>query len=454
MEDSNIVRALLAAKKLPTIENINDFKQKQLVSVNKKAETQKGASVEILTNIPYSGQKIEPSHFVKYFRNRFIFYRNLFLARPELSNICSISKLQSNEKAVIVASIFDMKKLPTGSIKLILEDLTGQVQAIISSKNQDLIALAKSFTLDEILAFKGTFGKGTFFVDEIIWPDIPPKRRATVEEEVYLVCASDLHIGSNKFLQKPYEKFVKWLNGKYGNAKQKELAKKVKYVVFTGDIVDGIGIYPGQEKELTITDIYKQYDSAAKFLSQISSEINIIIQPGNHDAIRLCEPQPIYWKDLAAPLYDLPNVFLAPNPSYVRIHAIDGPGVELLLYHGYSFDYFVDAIEALREAGGYSAADKLWEFLLKRRHLAPTYGSTLALPLETDPLVINKVPDIAISGHIHKSKIGQYRGVLTISSSCFQDTTTFQLRMGHTPTPGKIPIVNLKTGAAKTLLFA
>jgi len=34
----------------------------------------------------------------------------------------------------------------------------------------------------------------------------------------------------------------------------------VKYILVAGDIVDGIGIYPNQEKELVVKDVYKQYE--------------------------------------------------------------------------------------------------------------------------------------------------------------------------------------------------
>jgi len=249
-------------------------------------------------------------------------------------------------------------------------------------------------------------------------------------------------VGSRMFLPKTLNKFLKWLNGNYDNARQRAIADKTKYIVVCGDIVDGVGIYPSQEKELKITDIYKQYDVTAKLFSKISDDKQVIMIPGNHDAMRIEEHQPRLYKDLATPLYELPNVHMAPNPANVIIHKKDNfPGVHLLMYHGYSFDYFVENIASLREAGGYDAADKLWEFLLK------------ALPMNEDPLLIREVPDIAISGHIHKSKIGSYKGVQTISCSCFQDTTSFQQRMGHHPNPGVVPLVNLQTGKAWSLRF-
>jgi DNA polymerase II small subunit len=458
--ESEIIQRLIESGELPTPDKIKALLQAQQqdavsITIKKTKVVDKDSSVEILTKDTYVGKKYKVNDFTEYFRNRYTFYKNLISNRPEFSNATSIGRLQQGDKATIIAAVFDIRKLPTGTMKLVLEDLTGQITAIISSKkDQEVLDKVKQLIPDEVLAFKGAVGKGVFFVDDLFWPDIPVKQRNLTKDEVYVAFSGDIHVGSKSFLPKDLNKFVSWLQGKRGNPRQRRIAAKTKYVTILGDVVDGVGIFPSQEKELDINDIYKQYDVAAKYLAEIPSDKHILVIPGNHDALRICEPQPALYKDLAAPLYDLPNVIMLPNPSTVKLHKQDDfPGVDILMYHGYSFDSFVDSVEALRLAGGYDAADKLWEFLLKRRHLAPTYGATLALPIEQDPLLITTVPDIAASGHIHKSKIGMYRGVRTISGSCWQDKTTFQLRMGHNPTPGLVPMVNLKTGHAWQLKF-
>ena len=72
----------------------------------------------------------------------------------------------------------------------------------------------------------------------------------------------------------------------------REIAGKVKYLLIAGDIVDGVGVYPGQAKELSIRDVHKQYNFAAKYLEKIPNYIEIVISPGNHDASRKALPQP------------------------------------------------------------------------------------------------------------------------------------------------------------------
>jgi DNA polymerase II small subunit len=339
-------------------------------------------------------------------------------------------------------------------MKLTLEDLSGSITAFMSAKNPELVQTMQHLTFDEVLAFKGSSGKNVFFVDDVIWPDIPQKTMPTCSDDVYVAFTGDIHSGSNMFMPAEFGKFVSWLRGEYGSPAQREVAQKTKYVFFLGDTVDGVGIYPEQQKELQISDIYKQYELVAKYLEQIPSDKHLILIPGNHDAMRLCEPQPVLYRDYAEPIYKLPNVTCVSNPAVVKVHARDDfPGINILLYHGYSFDYFVDSVEALRLAGGYDVPDKIWEFLLKRRHLAPTYGSTLALPLADDPLLIRQVPDVVASGHIHKAKIGAYKGVTSISGSCWQSKTVFQERVGHHPDPAFVPLLSLKTGKTNMLQF-
>ena len=102
--------------------------------------------------------------------------------------------------------------------------------------------------------------------EDIIFPEVgrkPPKR---ANEPIYAVLTSDIHVGSTKFNKKAFKNFIQWLRGKYGSPSMQEIAGRVKYVLVAGDIVDGIGIYPDQQKELTIRNIHKQYNFAAKYL--------------------------------------------------------------------------------------------------------------------------------------------------------------------------------------------
>ncbi len=449
MDRQQAIKTILAQGDLPTLDNISKLISTPVVSGDDST------SVKVI-NFDYSPRKLTSADFIALTRAKYSALKNLLLKRSETQDATSISKGRTlfGEKTTIITAVSDIHAFHTGTIALQLEDFSGQTKAIISGKNPELVEKAKFIALDEVIAFKGTFTKSFFMVKDIIWPDVPIKKPVKYPEDVYVAFSGDIHAGSDMFLPDELNKFIKWLRGEEGTAEQKAMAKKTKYVFLVGDIVDGIGIYPGQEKELEILELGAQFQEVAKYLKQIPQDKQIIICPGNHDGTRIAEPQPPLDKKFAAPLYELPNVTMVTNPAIVNIHAVNGyAGVNVLMYHGYSFDGLVNQVEGLREVGGYDKPDEIMKFVLKRRHLAPIYGSTLQLPLKQDPLVINSLPDVLVTGHLHKVGIGNYKGILTIGASCWQAMTSFMEKVGHHPEPGKVPVLNLRTWKVKLLEF-
>ena len=319
-----------------------------------------------------------------------------------------------------------------------------------------MFKLAGDIVNDEVLGISGSNGDKIVFANKVHFPDIPlHKELKKAPKEAYAIFLSDMHLASDHFLPEKFQKFIDWLQGKVGSDSQKIIASKVKYLFIIGDLIDGIGIYPGQEDELTINDLTKQYEAVADYLIQIPSHIQIIICPGNHDGVRLAEPQPVLYKDLAKSLWDISNVTMVTNPAYINIPASEGfPGFDVLMYHGYSFDYYVANVDSIRNNGGYDRGDLIMKFLLQKRHLAPSHTSTVYIPETThDPLVIKDVPDFFVTGHIHKSTAANYRNITLISGSCWQSTTPFQEKVGHHPEPARVPVVNLQTREVKIMRF-
>ena len=396
--------------------------------------------------------------FVDYFNNRYQSIENLLKGRQEMSNATSISRALSKktkESLSIIGLVSNKQYTKNNNLMLTIEDPTGSINVLVSKNKAELFRAAGSIVLDEIIGISGVSGEKIIFANNILWPDIPAGELKRCEDEVYCAFLSDLHVGSSKFLPDEFNKFLGWINGEVGNEQQKNIAKNVKYIFIVGDLVDGCGIYPEQDKELEIPDIYAQYRECARLLRKIPPHIPLIVCPGNHDAVRVAEPQPVLPKTFAAPLHEMPNTILVSNPAMINIHSSDGfSGFDVLLYHGYSFDHFVAEVDYLRNNGGYDRADLIMKFLLQRRHLAPTHTSTLYIPdIRKDYLVIEKVPDFFVSGHIHKSINANYKNVTMICGSCWQSKTAFQEKVGHNPEPSRVPVVNLKTREVKILKF-
>ena len=464
-EQADKIFSLLKTKKtedlVVTEEDLNKLfsKQKTGQAAERKQEKSLIANVKIITSYKDDSKKREASDFVDYFNIRYRAIEKILKQHQELKNTVSISKIlnKKDKEAISIIGIVSSKQVTkNGNLLLMLEDPTGQRRVLVNKNKPTLFNEAKDIVLDEVIGIVGVNVDTLMFANNVIWPEVPTSKELTkAPEEKYAIFLSDLHVGSSKFLPEDFEKFLKWINCEMGNEQQRHIAKNVEYIFIAGDLVDGVGIYPGQDTELLIKDIYEQYKACAEYLKQIPSHIPLIICPGNHDALRISEPQPILSKEYAKPLHELSNVIMVSNPSLVNINSSENfSGFDVMMYHGYSFDHYVAEVDSLRSQGGYDRADLIMKFLLKRRHLAPTHTSTLYVPdTKKDPLVIEKVPDFFLSGHIHKSVTANYRNTTLICGSCWQGKTLFQEKVGHNPEPSRVPIVNLQTRDVKILKF-
>ncbi len=413
---------------------------------------------EIIYSYNEPSRKRTFEDFVGYFNSRFREISDMLKARAELQRATSISRvLQKKEKssAAIIGLIYEKSTTKNGNILLTIEDPTGFIKALVSKNKPEIFQIAKDACLDEVVGIEGTYDN-ILFVNNFLLPDVPlTKEYKKSPNEEYMVIVGDPQVGGKKFLEKEFTKLLLWLNGKVGNDEQKRIASKVKYAIFPGDLVEGVGVYPEQEKDLEIMDIQEQYEKFAEYLRQIPESIEIILCPGNHDAGRLAEPQPLLYKDFAKSLWEMPNVTIVSNPSIVRIGKSEGfDGFDILLYHGASMFYYAGEVDSIRSRGGILRADLIMKYFLQRRHLAPTHASTVYIPEpEKDPLVISKVPDFLITGHVHIVLSSNYRNTTLINASAWTGITENQIRRGLEPQPARLPIVNLKTREVKIMNF-
>ena len=381
--------------------------------------------------------------FIKLFIDRFENLRKILKnQRREIANIIPINKInKANVKIIqIIGIIKEVRNTKNGHRLIEIEDDTGSAVAIALKNNPEVFQIAREIVLDEVVGIIGQLSKNgdLLVIQNIIYPDISIQNsRHKSEEPICAAFLSDIHIGSKEFLEKQWLSFIKWVNGQMGNSRQREVAGKIKYIVIPGDVVDGIGIYPNQEKELLITNLYKQYEVLADYINKIPEHISIIIQPGNHDAVRQAEPQPAFEKEIQN-LFSGNDITFVGNPCYFSIH-----GIEVLSYHGQSLLDFATNIQHLK----YNDPVEIMKIMLKKHHLAPSYGGYTPLaPEHKDYMIIDKIHDIFVTGHVHLATVGEYRGVKLINASSWQSQTSYQKMLNFIPDPAKIPIVNLKSG--------
>ncbi|HUT27864.1 MAG TPA: DNA-directed DNA polymerase II small subunit [Methanomassiliicoccales archaeon] len=400
--------------------------------------------VEVLRDITSHSECLASVEgFARYFQDRYASLRQILLRRMELAGAQTIQRVldpnrtsDSNKEIKVIGMVNEVRTTRSGEMILDIEDDTARCTVMVP-KDHKLIQ--DSVLQDEVV---GIIGKLTqkdrkIILKKLVRPDVPI--RSGMEENdstTQVAFMSDVHIGSNTFLEERWRNMISWL-------KDEAEDLNLQYIVIPGDCVDGVGIFPGQEEELLIEDIIDQYKALAEHLKEVPDNIRIVMQPGNHDMVRPAEPQPALNGEVSR-LFDS-NIMQIGNPAYLRIE-----GRTILSYHGKSFDDMVNGIKGL----SYSQPLKAMEEMLKRRHLAPTYGGkTPFAPERRDYLVIDEVPDIFVTGHVHGAGVSSYNGIRLINASTWQDQTSFQKMHNFVPDPAKLTLVNLGTGKPSLAAF-
>ncbi len=372
--------------------------------------------------------------FKKLFQDRYSHLLGIARQRPDSKNITTIEsgKEMRDRDYKIAGLVSSRNSRKGGGVELVLDDPTGTAKLYCGEEVADS-ALALPF--DSLVVAEVGLGKtGQLYARNLVLPDIPTRKAIGSSRRVYAVMLSDLHIGSKFFLADDFSRFLAWLNGKLGDL---DIVERIRYVIVAGDIVDGVGVYPGQEFQLSERNLRRQYAMAREFLEQVPKHMKLILVPGNHDPVRQALPQPAVSADVATPLYELENAVHLGGPANMKLD-----GVSFLIYHGRSLDDVIATVPDLT----YDRPVQAMEVLLKARHLAPTYGKRTALsPEARDMLVIDPVPDVFHAGHVHTLDVGSYRGTLVVNSGTFQGQTPFQANMGLDPICSIVPILNLST---------
>ena len=389
--------------------------------------------------------------FVLHFRNRLEKISKILRTRTSENGITTINRIKSSldrRKTRVIGMVESKRQTQKGNYSFELEDETGMIKCIVSTRDKKMWEEAQDLWLDEVLAVDGAYANGLFLVESLVFPDVPIRPKKTLgnlQQDVGIAFMSDLHVGSRFFMQKEFEKALEFFNGVVEGEEEKRISKTIKYLIIAGDVVDGVGVYPSQEKQLVTKNIFEQYSLLGEYLKSIPDDIQVVIAPGNHDAVRDAEPQPSLPSEFVESFSE-PNFHFVPNPCYLDIH-----GIKILIYHGTSADALISNSEGLGDA--FEHTEKIAVEMLRRRHLSPLYGEKPMIPSREDGMVVDEIPDIFHFGHLHRNCLYEYNGTVIINSGTWQSMTDYEEKMGRKPTPCLLPVYNIRAGSAKILDF-
>ena len=170
-------------------------------------------------------------------------------------------------EVTLVGLVSETRWARSGNFNFVIEDETMQIRCSLKppSGASNLHPALDGLMNDDVVGVSGHFLIGErnplFLANDIHMPPLGRHSKATASEDEAVSAAflSDVHVGSKTFLAPQWEKMIEWF-------RTDPLARTVKYFVLSGDGVDGVGIYPGQQRHLAITDLFNQYGELARLL--------------------------------------------------------------------------------------------------------------------------------------------------------------------------------------------
>lgn len=423
MLDENAVKSILADRKDVEIKRSIETPAKDVDS-----------NIEVDRSLTYDPSiyktKSTVEDFVNLYRSRFKAIHRLFSREMEdrVIEIDNYAELNAsnyqNQEISVIGMVFRKSLSKNDNLVLDLEIASPDFQSfgyrkfVVGKDHPNYREYRDNVLEDDVIRVRAKWIGTLGIVKDISYPDLnasPPF--PNIQEDISIMYISDLHFGSKHVNHKAIRNLLNFLKDPLD-----PISKRVKYLVIIGDNVEGIGVYPGQERELEIMDIEKQYREFNKFLEEIPDHIETVFIPGNHDATRRNEPTELILQDLI-----WVDTYSLPNPVYVKIH-----GIEHLIYHGTSLDSYINTIPGM----SYDEAKRAAIEMLKRRHLSSIVNGNPIAPISEDFLVIRRLPHVLNLGHIHKAFVATHKKTYIFNPGTFQNQTPFQSKVGLNPDVG------------------
>ncbi|MCS7122611.1 MAG: metallophosphoesterase, partial [Candidatus Micrarchaeota archaeon] len=406
--DEKTVKSILANRK--------DIEVKKSIQVPAKDTDPK---VEVDRSLTYDPSiyrtRSTIDDFISLYRSRFRAISRLF-SRETDDKVIEIDNYEDlntsnhqNQEISVIGMVFRKSLSKNENLVLDLEIASpdfqsfGQRKFVVVKDNPNYKEYRDNILEDDIIRVRAKWTGNIGLVRDISYPDLNMSHPfPNIQEDISIMYISDLHFGSKHVNHRAIRNLLTFLN-----SPTNPTSNRIKYLVIIGDNVEGIGVYPGQERELEIVDIEKQYREFNRFLEEIPDHIEVIFIPGNHDATRRNEPTELILEDLI-----WTDSYSLPNPVYVKIH-----GVDHLIYHGTSLDSYINTIPGMN----YEDAKRAAIEILKRRHLSSIVNGNPVAPMNEDFLVIRRLPHVLNLGHVHKAFAVNYRKTYVFNPGTFQN---------------------------------
>jgi len=311
--------------------------------------------IQILKSFTQEQKVFTTEKTIQFFIDRYEKIKKILNGRLDLINLVSVNKITSKSKKFSI--IVMVKEKISDSNSIVVEDLTGELIAKFQEKTSNLL---EEIVLDEVVGLVCELGTNGITVSNVIWPDLPLRRDVNkTKDDIFCLFISDIHMDSEQFNHKSYEKFLNWLN-------------QTNYNNFYIFVLGGVS-----SREEEVKDFFSKL-------------------PKNSEKVFLrADVDP-----------DLPGIFNITAPSLIKLE-----NIVFLLSHGELLEKYSNIWRNL-------PAEKIMLNLLKKRHMDPIFNSHTKI-FDQDQFILDIIPDIFVSGHFHNPGILNYKGTTIISSGSF-----------------------------------
>jgi len=383
--------------------------------------------------------------FQRYFLSR---YEKLSrILRERLGSAVSLReamRLRESQEASIIVMLLEKHDSKKAWI-LRVDDPSGEHRIIVPKEGVSGDS-PEQLLQDVVFGARVVKNGDALIARELMLPDVAAERLEKAARDALICMISDIHAGSKHFREDLFESFLDWIN-RDGDPE----ARNVRILIIAGDVVDGAGVYPNQHKELEVFSVEEQLEKMSRLLSEVPERVRLVIGPGNHDPVQRALPQPPLPEKYRAILEKSGrSMIFVGNPAWMTI-----AGRTFLVYHGQGLDDIIQRVPGFSHSNLERDLGDLLKLVLRCRHLCPIYGETTPIiPTPEDLLVVDRVPHVFHTGHVHVAYAGSYRGVRIVNSGTWQEQTSYQRGVGLEPTVGVMALVNLRDLSIKLRRFA
>jgi DNA polymerase II small subunit/DNA polymerase delta subunit B len=125
------------------------------------------SSVKILSSPILASQKLETKDFIRHFRNRYSFYKNLLQSREELKFLTSIDRIGNNNEFSIIGMVLEKRITKNKNVILEVEDLTGRIKVLINQNREEVYEKSKEILVDDVIALKCSGSRDFVYVNDL-----------------------------------------------------------------------------------------------------------------------------------------------------------------------------------------------------------------------------------------------------------------------------------------------